>query len=166
MRWRGCPHEPAVARAVREGRWPPGLAAHLDGCDACREAARVAAWLQAVAAEAAAVPPDPGRIWSRAAIAGEILRRQELARRAARPALWFQRAAAIVAAAATAVWVATAGADLWREVVLPLTREPWSLDAVWPTTLDGIWPLAAAAGSLLVLAFLAARAAIDRLDRP
>jgi hypothetical protein len=139
----------------------------MDGCDACREAARVAGWLQAVAAAATAAPPDPGRLWSRAAIAREIVRRQELARRAARPALWFQRAAAIVALAATAVWIATAGPDLWPSVEPALTGDAWwSPVMAWPNDLDGIWPLAAAAGTLLVLAILAGRAAFDRLARP
>jgi hypothetical protein len=152
-----CASEPRVARAVREGRWPEGLAAHARGCAACREAALVAGWLQVVAAraEAEAVPPDAARVWGRVALEREVLRRQELARRAVRPALWFQRAAAGIAAVATLVWTATAGRAAGA-----------SAAGTAATLLTDPWTLVLATGALLFLVATMGRAALDRLDHP
>jgi hypothetical protein len=153
-----CRHEPEAARAVREGRWTDALASHLVACASCQEAARVAAWLQAVAhsAEADAAPADPGRVWSRGVLAREVARRQELARRAARPAVWFQRVAALLATAATVAWMATSEAELDR-----LTTY-----VVDPPTDLGPWSLVLTVAAFLALAFVAGAAALDRLQRP
>jgi len=154
-----CRHEPEAARAVRDGRWTDALASHLVACASCQEAARVAAWLQAVAhsAEADAAPADPGRVWSRGVLAREVARRQELARRAARPVLWFQRAAVLVATAATAAWIAASGAELKRVTTFVVNR---------PMGLEGSWSLALLAAALVAVGIVAGAAALDRLQRP
>jgi len=155
-----CRHEPEVARALREARWTDELASHAASCASCREAARVAAWLQAVAlgAEAEAAPADPGRLWSRGVLAREVVRRQRLARRAARPVLWFQRTAAVVAGAATVAWIATSGTEI-RGLTAFIVNDA-------STGIASPWSLGLVAGAVLALALAAGAAALDRLDRP
>lgn len=163
-----CVREAETARAVRSAARSAELEAHLTTCAACREAARVATWLQpaALKAVAEATPPDAGRVWNRVAIMREVVRRQELTRRATRPARWFQRAGGLAAAAATVAWIVIAGPALWPEVEAFLSGE-WSGASVpVPAGFQQPWMLVLLTGTLVVLAIALGRAALDRLARP
>ena len=65
-----CPYEAAVVESARTGDWRDGLRAHVRGCAACTEAARVTEWLGAVARNLGRdrSTPDPTYIWLRAEI--------------------------------------------------------------------------------------------------
>ncbi|MGB8259998.1 MAG: hypothetical protein WCE75_06595 [Terracidiphilus sp.] len=72
MRLGSCPQEKEVAALVRNGGWPeavqPELRAHLDGCRACAELARLSEALRRLrtASVAEAQLPAPGVLWWRA----------------------------------------------------------------------------------------------------
>jgi hypothetical protein len=99
-----CSHEAEVIKAQRSGRWENSLAAHYDSCPHCREAVRVAGWMQTLAATTAKhrALPDPELLWIKSRLFG----RQAAAERALQP-LWVgdTLARAIVGAFATA-WLA------------------------------------------------------------
>lgn len=111
MSGRTCEREEAVVRAVLEGGLTGSLERHAAGCEGCREAVGVTAWMKDVAAaarEAAAEGlPDASGIWWRAEVLARVERRRALVHRAVAPIAAFERwgglAAALVVAAG--VWV-------------------------------------------------------------
>ena len=120
-----CPHEEAVAAAVRSGIWSPDLRAHRDGCLRCAELTLVIAALTADAEELAAIDaplPEPAAIWLRAQLASRELQYQ----RATRAIIWIQRLAVAIAMAvaiafAPGVWSFFTGvfADLSLNFLVP-----------------------------------------------
>ena len=155
MTFRACARGTEVARAAREGRRSSELDAHVAGCADCREAARIASWLQAAAraSVAAARPPDPAGLHGRALLEREIARRRDLARRAARPARLFQRVGGIAGVAATAAWILRGG------------TESRALGGLAGPDLADPTLLAVLAATIAGLALVAALEALPRLDR-
>lgn len=67
-----CDKEAAIIRAARSGIWEPALRTHHNSCVVCREAAKVVTAMSIlVLAEAGQIPPppDPQRVWLKAAFA-------------------------------------------------------------------------------------------------
>lgn len=116
----GCDREPGVVRAVVEGRWPEELAAHVRGCDDCREVVAVTSWMRDVAAAArreaaAARLPTAADIWWKAEVLRRVEGRRELTRRAVRPIQVFERAAwgAVAAVVGTLAWLNAGELEAW-----------------------------------------------------
>lgn len=67
---RACPYETEIVESVRTGDWEESLRAHVRGCAACTESARVARWIADVARYLGRdqPAPDPAYLWLRAAI--------------------------------------------------------------------------------------------------
>ncbi|HMB74431.1 MAG TPA: hypothetical protein VKQ06_12730 [Gammaproteobacteria bacterium] len=67
---RPCPYETAVVESARTGVWESGLRAHVRGCAACTESARVTEWIADVATQLGRDQsvPDPTYIWLKAEI--------------------------------------------------------------------------------------------------
>ncbi len=80
---RTCEWEAAVLETIRTAREDPAVRDHVATCEACRETAEAAAWMQ----QFAALPadplrlPDPGMLWWKA----QLLQRWDAQRRAAAP---------------------------------------------------------------------------------
>ena len=163
-----CRHEPALARALGEERWPPELAAHLKRCPRCREATRLVGRLQTMARPsiAAARPQDPVDIWARAALAREVARRRELVRRAARPAVWFHRVAVILATGTIVTWITTARGEIGRAAAALMGDPRALLTRDLPGALGDPWSLGFLGGAILFAAYLWGRAALGQLARP
>lgn len=155
-----CPREPAVIRAVRDGRWPAGvdadLAAHAEACAACGETASIATMLRAADAADDVRVPTAAQVWWRLAVRARLEREQA----AARPLVWLQGLAAAtglgLAAAAVGLvepWLAAAAGEVSGRAARLVPEWPWAATAAW--TPDQVLPLdiaAAVAGAVLVLA--------------
>jgi len=113
---RTCAREAEVLAAYRprgDARRRAGLTAHLAACPACRRTAQLSSALGVLASEGPGFElPDPSRIYWRAQVLGRLAAREEAAEQAARPLVWLQVLAALVAAAIGALAVGTFGLDL------------------------------------------------------
>jgi len=98
-----CEFEQSVIRNLSASNRSGELSAHLKQCADCREALKVAQWMQTFAASAAKEAnalPAPGFLWWKS----KLIERQEAAKRAARPIVWTQIAAALIFTA-TIFWL-------------------------------------------------------------
>ena len=103
MKKQFCEFEKAVVKDFGQGIQNEKLAVHIKECGACREALKVASWMQNFAAATAPkrALPTPGFLrWK-----SKIIEKQEAGRRAAQPIVWTQTAAIILAVITTA-WLA------------------------------------------------------------
>lgn len=125
-----CEHEQAAARAVASGAWPAPLAAHLETCPVCADAALVAGALMVEARAAEREPlPDPGAVWH----AVRRSERQRALERANLPITVMTRVtlgACTVAACGALVW-------LWPSVADRFAEFAHSLSAPAAPTPDG-----------------------------
>jgi len=98
-----CEFEKAVVKDFEQGIQNEKLAFHVKECAACREALKVASWMQNFAAATAPkrALPTPGFLWWKS----KIIEKQEAGRRAAQPIVWTQTAAIILVIITTA-WLA------------------------------------------------------------
>ncbi|HUZ45005.1 MAG TPA: hypothetical protein VMW54_00060 [Terriglobia bacterium] len=93
-----CPYEDQLLRALGEGRAPQAFAEplreHVNGCASCAEVAALYELFQSDSErlQAAARPPEAGRVWWRANLAA----RREAARRALLPVAIAEKAALAV----------------------------------------------------------------------
>jgi len=102
MRDKICEFEKAVVKEFTQGIQNEKLALHVKECADCREALKVANWMQNFAAAAPKrALPTPGFLWWKS----KIIEKQEAGRRAAQPIVWTQTAAIILVIITTA-WLA------------------------------------------------------------
>ncbi len=97
-----CEYEQSAIKELAQGKQNEKLAAHIKSCAECREALKVARWMQTFAA-ATMKPqalPAPGLLWWKA----QLSKKQEAAKRALQPILWMQIMAAIIVIA-TLIWL-------------------------------------------------------------
>lgn len=155
-----CPQEPAIIRAVHDGRWPDAadaeLRAHADGCGACRETVAIAAMLREADAAADVHVPTASQVWWRLAVRARLEREQA----AARPLVWLQGLAAAtgLGLAATAVgvvrpWLSATAGEVSGRAARLVPEWPWAASTAWSA--NGAMPLsvlAAVAGGVLLLA--------------
>ena len=147
-----CVREQELLDALASSRWPgkcePGLRAHVEGCELCRDTLAVALPLLAdgEAAYASAHVPSSGIVWWRA----QMRARREAERVASRPITIVQAIALVCGAvliAAISYWASPTFPN-WRET-LPrfahsltstftsvATVSPWSL---LPWLIFGVW---------------------------
>jgi len=98
-----CEFEKAVVKESAQGIQNEKLALHVKECADCREALKVAGWMQNFAANPAPkrALPTPGFLWWKS----KIIEKQAAGKRAAQPIVWTQTAAVILAIITT-VWLA------------------------------------------------------------
>lgn len=134
-----CPHEAAVLQAERSGQWEASLSAHFDSCPHCREAARIAGWMQSLAVTPAKHRPlpDADLMWIKSRLFGQ----QAAADRALQPLYLGDTLARSIVGAFAAAWLALSwpsmqayGVGLWNASgaagsLAQSTANPW------PTTL-------------------------------
>ncbi len=135
-----CPRTTEVEKTEAASGFAPELAAHVAGCDECRDAALVAHALKRLADTPAGLeanPPTAGAIYVRSRLLNRLVRDREAYERAAWPLR--AAAAAVVGLAATGLTVLTRAAGA--------TTAP---DAF-------LWVVAATPGLLVVSALLAVR---------
>ena len=125
--------------------------------DETREDRLVAAYLAALSRLEPGSPlPSPDVVWDRARVVRRIERRRALVRRAVRPVVWVERGLGLAAAAAAGTWT------WWR----------WDLVVAGPERLlamtsgIGAWTLLGIAGTLSVVAAIAADHAATALRSP
>lgn len=98
-----CEFEKAVIKELTQAVQSEKLALHVKECGGCREALKVAAWMQSFAAAAPKrALPTAGFIWWKA----KLIEKQAAGKRAAQPIVWTQTAA-IILVTITAVWLMT-----------------------------------------------------------
>jgi len=133
-----CEYEQSVVKELAQGKQNEKLVAHIKVCAECREALKVARWMQTFAA-ATMKPqalPAPGLLWWKA----QLSKKQEAARRALQPIVWTQ-IIAIVAFAAVLVWL--------------MGKNQTQLISVWKNTLASLEIIAVPLLISLVFATLA-----------
>jgi hypothetical protein len=132
-----CPHEAAVLEAGRSGRWEASLRAHFDSCPHCREAVRIAGWMQTLAATTVKHHslPDPDLLWIKSRLFG----RQEAADRASQPLVLGDMLARAIVGAFAAAWLALSWPGMqsylvgwWNESgatqgLVQSTANPWPI---------------------------------------
>jgi hypothetical protein len=137
-----CPHEAAVLRAERSGQGEASLTAHVDSCPHCREAARIAGWMQTLAATAAKhrALPDPDLLWIKSRLFGQ----QAAIDRALQPLFLGDTLARAIVGAFAAAWLALSWpnmqsylAGLWNASGAP-ERLVLSAANPWPITLISV----------------------------
>ncbi len=98
-----CEFEKAVVKESAQGNPNEKLALHVKECADCRDALKVASWMQNFAANAATkrTLPTPGFLWWKS----KIIEKREAGKRATQPIMWTQIAAIILAIITTA-WLA------------------------------------------------------------
>lgn len=98
-----CEFEKAVVKELTQAVQNEKLALHVKECAGCREALKVAGWMQNFAAT---VPkralPTAGFIWWKA----KLIEKRAAGKRAAQPIVWTQTAA-IILITITSVWLMT-----------------------------------------------------------
>jgi len=108
-----CPREREVLAQAQAGALTVESRWHLASCDACAEALLVTSFLEQAASEASVEVPPAGLVWWKA----QLRLRREAEQRAARPILWMERAALILATVSLGVagawWRLEAGPLLW-----------------------------------------------------
>ena len=138
MRPETCPRETEAVRAGRSGRSDASIAAHVEGCPLCREAVRIAGWMQQLAAGALhhRVLPDPELLW----IKSQLFGRQEAVDRAFQP-LWLgETLARAVVGAFAAAWLALSWPTIQAYLIGALTQSGaaenllHSSGSPWPIT--------------------------------
>jgi hypothetical protein len=148
-----CPQEEVVARAIRAGEWPAGLAAHAAECALCRDVAQTAHWMcslassfeaRSVSSQPTRAPHDPGLAWQRARLAGEQARAEKIFT----VLEWVQAGSAAAAPVGLAGWVA------WNWYAIEGMAGQFLLDA-WPQLSSASYALASLAPAALTLAALA-----------
>jgi hypothetical protein len=169
-----CPHEADVLDLVAIGQWPAradaALTEHVASCEICSDVAVVATAMADLgeASMAAVRVPDASAVWYRAQVAA----REELARRATRPVLAAEIAAAL---GALGVLILTwhIGGDVFRQwwnqfaglsIELPLSRA-----AAWLPTTSPTWRWIAigfAVWVVLIPAVFYVAYFVDRLGEP
>jgi predicted anti-sigma-YlaC factor YlaD len=95
-----CEFEKAVIKESAQGIRTEKLVLHVKECAACREALKVASWMQNFAATAApkcALPTAGFLRWK-----SKIIEKREAGRRAAQPIVWTQTAAILLVVITTA----------------------------------------------------------------
>jgi hypothetical protein len=161
MQLESCPQETAVVRANRSGRWEDSLAAHFKGCANCREAVRIAGWMQnlAVAAPQRRALPDPELLW----IKSQLFGRQEAADRAFQP-LWLgETLARAVVGAFAAAWLALSWPTIQAYLIEALTQSGGAANLRQSTGSPWLITAASLAAALALLVF--ARYVHPRLTR-
>ena len=169
-----CPRETEVVDLVAIGQWPAradaALAEHVAGCEICSDVAVVATALTDLGESSmpAVRVPDAGAVWYRAQVAA----REELARRATRPMLAAEIAAALAAVVVIALtW--QMGGDVvrqWWSGLAGLSIElPVAQTAGWFSEMGSTWRWVAigfvAWIALIPAAFYVAYF-VDRLGEP
>jgi hypothetical protein len=103
-----CPHEEAVARAVRTRRWEDFLSSHVKTCEACSETVFVSAWMCELAESSLEdrLLPDAGVTWFNAQTRKVLIAEE----RASRPLNLVQNATCL----AGATWLAVHWSSVWR----------------------------------------------------
>lgn len=168
-----CPHEIEVLDLVAIGHWPARadavLRAHVSTCTVCTDLAAVSVAMSTLneASMSAVRVPDSAVVWYQA----QARARADMARRAGRPLLVVQIAAAAVLVGvglltwpSTSVWLAT----WWTGVMEATTPASVVVDVNWTASLTASrWLAAGVAGSamLIAAAFWVARLA-DRINDP
>ncbi len=166
-----CPRQPEVNAMLLQGHWPhacePDLRSHIHACTHCRQQVLLAQTFQSARNQAiqTATIPHPGLLWWRA----QILRRNQALRHVARPVTTAQVFALIISMAAAATllirqstdsdwltWLSAPFSALHIDAVSLFTSARASLTADLNTAV-----LAAAAGTLLLLAAVVAYLASD-----
>jgi hypothetical protein len=108
-----CPREREVVAQAHAGPLTVEIRRHLATCDACAEALLVTSFLQRATTEGSEELPPAGLVWWKA----QLRLRREAEERAARPILWMERAALVLAAVSLGVagtwWRVEAGPMLW-----------------------------------------------------
>ncbi|MEJ7700333.1 MAG: hypothetical protein WKF71_11905 [Pyrinomonadaceae bacterium] len=96
-----CEFEKAVVKELAQGIQNEKLAFHIKECAGCREALKVAGWMQnfAVVGAPKRALLTAGFIWWKA----KLIEKQAAGKRAAQPIVWTQRAA-IILVTITSVW--------------------------------------------------------------
>jgi hypothetical protein len=169
-----CPHEAEVVDLVAIGQWPAradaALAEHVAGCEICGDVAVVATALTDLgeSSMAAVRVPDAGTVWYRAQVAA----REDLARRATRPMLAAEIAAAL-AAVTVVVLTWQMGGDVvhqWWNGLAGLSIElSVSQTAGWFSDLGATWRwiiIGFAAWIALIPAAFYVAYFVDRLGEP
>ncbi len=137
-----CAYEAEAIEAERTGDWKDSLSAHFDACPHCREAVRVAGWMQTLAATTAKHRPLPDAelLW----IKSQLFARQEAADRAFQPLYLGDMLARALVGAFAAAWLALSWpsmmaylAGLWSE---PRTAGILGQSSAnpWPVTLASV----------------------------
>jgi hypothetical protein len=135
-----CLHEAAAIEAQRSGEWEDALAAHFESCPHCREAVRIASWMETLAATTAAhrTLPDPDLLW----IKSRLFERQAAADRVLQPLLVGDTVARSVVGAFAAAWLALSWPSMqsyviaWLngigggESIVQSAANPWSVTLV------------------------------------
>jgi hypothetical protein len=166
-----CLRQPEVNTMLLQGHWPqacePELRNHIQTCAHCRQQVLLAQTFQSARNHAiqTATIPHPGLLWWRA----QLLRRNQALRQVGRPVTTAQIFALIISIAATATllmrqstgsdwlaWLSTPFNALHIDAVSLFTSARAGLTADLNTAL-----LAAAAGTLLLLAAVVAYLASD-----
>lgn len=100
MKENSCEYEQSLVKGLASGKQNKELAAHLSGCPDCREALKIAGWMQAFAAGSQPQAlPKPGFIRWKA----QLIEKRSKAEQATRPIVWTQMATVVLVAAAV-VW--------------------------------------------------------------
>jgi hypothetical protein len=104
MRNEPCPHEEAVLEARKTDQWEDPLKTHAASCAECREAVRIAGWMQTLAATAAERRPlpDADLLWIKA----RLFARQAAEDRAMQPLILGDMLARAIVGAFAAAWLA------------------------------------------------------------
>lgn len=97
---KNCEFEQKIVKEFASRKANQELSAHVASCANCREALKVAAWMQSFAREESRLPalPTAGFLWWKA----QIIQKQNAAERAMQPLRWAQVIAFTLAAAAFA----------------------------------------------------------------
>lgn len=169
-----CPHEVEVLDLVAIGQWPAradaALAAHVSTCAVCADLAAVSVAVSALndAAMSKVRVPDSAVVWYHA----QARARADLARRAGRPLLVAQIAAAVVLiGVALVTWPSSSGwlATWWSGAIDAAVPASATTGFDWAGTglTASRWLVAGLAGSamLIAAAFGVARLA-DRSSEP
>lgn len=147
-----CPRENEAVLASRSDQLDESLAAHVENCPHCREAVRIAAWMQNLAAETPRQRPLPDAelLW----IKSQLFGRQEAADRVWQP-LWVgETLARAVVGAFAAAWLALSWPTIQGYLVGSLTSPTAASSLSYST--GNPWPITAAsvAVALGLLAFV------------
>ena len=157
-----CPHEAAVLQAERSGQWEASLTAHFDSCPHCREAVRIAGWMQTLAATPLERRPlpDPDLLWIKSRLFGQ----QAAAERALQPLYLGDTLARAIVGAFAAAWLALSWPSmqsymvrLWNESGVSGGLVQSSVNP-WPITLLSV---AAALALVAVVRFVHPRLTRD-----
>lgn len=155
MNGKGCPHESAVARAVRHGDWSESLQSHLRDCAICRSVRESARLMQALAeapearGEAQNDLPDARVLWLRA----QFSQRQAAAERAHRILQWVEIGCVTAACMGLGIWLAWSWSGIGGQIA---DRVGWALFEAWPALWSNVYAYGPANAPILFSSALAA----------